>query len=50
LTSTEADLLPRLPRGVALWKVGQRAFLVEHRLGRHEATLVDTDRRMSSFT
>ena len=33
LTSTEADLLPRLPRGVALWKVGQRAFLVEHRLG-----------------
>jgi hypothetical protein len=50
LTSTEADLLPRLPRGVALWKVGQRAFLVEHRLGRHEARLVDTDRRMSSFT
>jgi hypothetical protein len=48
LTSTEADLLPRLPRGVALWKVGQRAFLVEHRLGRHEARLVDTDRRMSS--
>ncbi len=47
LTSTEADLLPRLPRGVALWKVGQRAFLVEHRLGRHEAALVDTDRRMS---
>jgi type IV secretory pathway VirB4 component len=47
LTSTEADLLPRLPRGVALWKVGQRAFLVEHRLGRHEAVLVDTDRRMS---
>ncbi|MDQ1365390.1 MAG: hypothetical protein QOE57_1432, partial [Acidimicrobiaceae bacterium] len=39
-----------LPRGVAPWKVGQRAFLVEHRLGRHEATLVDTDRRMSSFT
>jgi hypothetical protein len=49
LTSTEADLLPRLPRGVALWKVGQRAFLVEHRLGRQEARLVDTDRRMSSF-
>jgi type IV secretory pathway VirB4 component len=48
LTSTEADLLPRLPRGVALWKVGQRAFLVEHRLGRDEAALVDTDRRMTS--
>jgi type IV secretory pathway VirB4 component len=50
LTSTEADLLPRLPRGVALWKVGPRAFLVEHRLGRHEARLVDTDRRMGSFS
>jgi type IV secretory pathway VirB4 component len=50
LTSTEADLLPRLPRGVALWKVGQRAFLVEHRLGRREAQLVDTDGRMTSST
>jgi type IV secretory pathway VirB4 component len=48
LTSTEADLLPRLPRGVALWKVGPRAFLVEHRLGRQEAALVDTDRRMTA--
>jgi type IV secretory pathway VirB4 component len=48
LTSTEADLLPRLPRGVALWKVGQRSFLVEHRLGNRELSLVDTDRRMSS--
>jgi type IV secretory pathway VirB4 component len=50
LTSTEADLLPRLPRGVALWKVGPRAFLVEHRLGRQESELVDTDKRMTSFT
>ncbi len=49
LTSTEADLLPRLPRGVALWKVGARAFLVEHRLGRQESELVDTDVRMTSF-
>ncbi len=48
LTSTEADLLPRLPRGVALWKVGQRAFLVEHRLGPEERALVDTDARMSA--
>ena len=47
LTSTEAELLPRLPRGVALWKVGQRAFLVEHRLGRQESRLVDTDARMA---
>jgi hypothetical protein len=49
LTSTEADLLPRLPRGVALWKVGTRSFLVEHRLGRSERVLVDTDARMRKF-
>lgn len=47
LTSTEADLLPRLPRGVALWKVGQRAFLVEHGLAAQEHKLVDTDARMT---
>jgi hypothetical protein len=47
LTSTEAELLPQLPRGVALWKVGQRSFLVEHRLGRAEASIVDTDRAMT---
>jgi hypothetical protein len=46
LTSTEAELLPQLPRGVALWKVGQRSFLVEHRLGPAEAALVDTDAAM----
>jgi hypothetical protein len=46
LSSTEAELLPRLPRGVALWKVGERSFLVEHRLGRHERKMVDTDTRM----
>jgi hypothetical protein len=50
LTTTEADLLPQLPRGVALWKVGQRSFLVEHRLGRPEAALVDTDRAMTGGT
>jgi hypothetical protein len=33
---------------VALWKVGPRSFLIEHRLGRHEAALVDTDARMGS--
>jgi type IV secretory pathway VirB4 component len=46
LTSTEADLLSHLPRGVALWKVGMRSFLVEHRLGAEEKALVDTDARM----
>jgi hypothetical protein len=46
LTGTEADLLPQLPRGVALWKVGTRSFLVEHALGRIESSLVDTDEAM----
>jgi len=46
LTSTEAALLPQLERGVALWKVGERSFLVWHRLGPTEAALVDTDARM----
>ena len=32
LTDTEAELLPHLRRGWALWKVGQRSFLVQHRL------------------
>jgi hypothetical protein len=47
LSDVEADLLPRLPRGVALWKVGLRTFLVEHKLGRMERTIVDTDARMA---
>lgn len=46
LTDTEAGLLPQLDRGIALWKVGQRSFLVWHRLGRTERALVDTDARM----
>ena len=47
LTGTEADLVSTLPRGTALWKVGRRSFLVEHRLGRAERSLVDTDRAMA---
>jgi hypothetical protein len=46
LTATEAELLPRLPRGMALWKVGPRSFLVEHRISGPERSLVDTDARM----
>jgi hypothetical protein len=46
LTNTERDLVARLPRGVALWKVGQRSFLVEHYVGPMEAGLVDTDAAM----
>ena len=47
LTDTEADLVTSLPRGTALWKVGRRSFLVEHRLARGERWLVDTDRAMA---
>ncbi|HEV3364320.1 MAG TPA: DUF87 domain-containing protein [Acidimicrobiia bacterium] len=47
LSDTEAKLLPHLPRGQALWKIGSRSFLVEHRLCAAETTLVDTDARMS---
>src|SRR3954454_15752720 len=47
LTDTEAELLPHLRRGWALWKVGQRAFLVEHRLSAVEREIVNTDARMA---
>jgi type IV secretory pathway VirB4 component len=47
LTDTEAELLPALRRGWALWKVGQRSFLVQHRLSPFEHDLVDTDARMA---
>jgi hypothetical protein len=46
LSSTEEELVPHLRRGVALWKVGNRSFLVEHRLSPLEAGIVDTDSRM----
>ena len=48
LSGTEADLLPQLRRGVALWKVGQRSFLVQHRLSATERRIVDTDAAMGT--
>lgn len=48
LSPTEADLLPQLRRGVALWKVGQRAFLVQHLLSPAEQPFVDTDAAMGA--
>jgi type IV secretory pathway VirB4 component len=48
LTDVEAEVLPQLGRGVALWRVGTRSFLVEHTLGEHERTLVDTDSRIGT--
>jgi hypothetical protein len=47
LSDTERDLVARLPRGVALWKVGVRSFLIEHHVGSHERGLVDTDAAMT---
>lgn len=46
LTETEVELIPTLRRGEALWQVGRRSFLAQHRLSTLEAELVDTDARM----
>jgi hypothetical protein len=46
LTATEAALVTQLRRGLALWKVGRRSFLVEHRLASGERELIDTDAAM----
>ena len=46
LTSVEASILPELDPGIALWKVGRRSFLVQHRLSAARGELVDTDARM----
>jgi hypothetical protein len=47
LTAPEAALLPRLGRGRALWKVGDRTAVVDHVLGA-ETRLFDTDARMAA--
>ena len=46
LTSTELEIVPTLRRGEALWQVGRRSFLVQHRLSEAEQPIVDTDARM----
>jgi type IV secretory pathway VirB4 component len=46
LSEIELELLPRLGRGIALWKVGERPSLVRHLLGPHEHALVDSDATM----
>lgn len=40
LSRTEAAWLPKLPRGRALWKIGERNFLVQHRISAREAEIV----------
>lgn len=46
LGPVEAQALTRLPRGVALWKVGASATVVTHLLGPGDGALVDTDAAM----
>jgi type IV secretory pathway VirB4 component len=48
LSATEAELVPTLRRGEAMWMVGRRSFLVQHRLSSMEQELVNTDARMVS--
>lgn len=46
LTEREAELLTRLVRGRALWKVAGRAAVVQHVIGRAEVSFCDTDTAM----
>jgi len=48
-SESELEWLPQLRRGVALWRVAGRSFLVEHLLGSHERRLVDTDAPLRGF-
>jgi type IV secretory pathway VirB4 component len=50
LTGRETELVASLPRGVALWKVGQRSFVVDHGVSPRELDLVDTDAAMRDGT
>jgi type IV secretory pathway VirB4 component len=46
LSATEAQLLGLLSPGQALWRVGQRSFVVQHHRSRLEKRLSDTDAGM----
>jgi type IV secretory pathway VirB4 component len=46
LSAKEAELVVRLAKGVALWKVANHTAVVTHRVGPKE-TFVDTDRQMA---
>src|SRR6266702_6023106 len=47
LTQTECDQIPSLERGEALWRVGRRSFIVQHRIDQViEREIVDTDANM----
>jgi hypothetical protein len=48
LTEPETQLLPRLTKGRALWKVGDRTAVVAHVIGAAERWFCDTDGRMTA--
>ena len=48
LTAPEIQLLPRLAKGRALWKVGDRTAVVAHVIGKAERGFCDTAARMAS--
>ena len=48
LSDVEAKLLPDLARGRALWRVGERAAIVQHVLSRAEMRFCDTDHAMKA--
>lgn len=46
LSETERDLLPALGTGQGLWRIRDRAFVVQHQMVRAELELFDTTARM----
>jgi type IV secretory pathway VirB4 component len=50
LTDVQAGLLRHLRKGSGLWRVGTRAFVVQHLLSSVEEPLVQTDSRMHTPT
>lgn len=46
LSERETAIVSGLPKGCALWKVGQRSFQVEHHLSALEREVTYTDERM----
>jgi hypothetical protein len=47
LTTTEGQILSRLCRGRAIWKVGGRSAIVQHAIAPGELEFCDTDARMA---
>jgi len=50
LTSREAELLPMLAKGRALWKIGSRTAVVAHTVNETDRAFCDTDSRMLNTT